>query len=161
MPSHLLVEPLASDDILAVTGCLILDALCFPRPGFVAARDLTRPGFRAWVCRSTETPSPWGFLGCTRVRDSLHVSAVATHPDFRRQGVAFALMRTAILQARHARLARVVLEVSPDNEGAVALYQKLGFTISNRVPGYYGAGEDALVMTLPLAQPKTRLKTRS
>jgi ribosomal-protein-alanine N-acetyltransferase len=161
MPPHLIVEPLGGDDVLTVVNCLILDALCFPLPGFVAARDLPRPGFRAWVCRSTDEAAPWGFLGCVRNRDSLHITVVATHPEQRRKGVAYALMRTAILQARQARLARVSLEVRPENQGAIALYEKLGFAVADRVPAYYGPGDDALIMVLPLAQPKTRLKTRS
>lgn len=161
MSPHLLVEPLGEEDILTIVNCMIIDALSFPRPGFVAARDLPRVGFRAWVCRSTDDPALWGFLGCLRNRDGLHVTAVATHPDHRRQGVAYALMRTALLQARQARLARVTLEVRPDNREALALYEKLGFSTTDRIPSYYGPGDDALVLVLPLAQPRTRLKTRS
>lgn len=70
-------------------------------------------------------------------------------------------MRTAVLQARHARLSRVSLEVRPDNRGAIALYEKLGFATVDRIPSYYGPGDDALLLVLPLAQPKSRHKTRS
>jgi ribosomal protein S18 acetylase RimI-like enzyme len=161
MQPHLIVEPLGEEDILTIVHCMLIDALSFPRPGFVAARDLPRVGFRAWVCRSTDAPEPWGFLGCLRKRDGIHITAVATHPEHRRKGVAYALMRTAILQARHARLTRISLEVRPDNQAAIALYEKLGFSTSDRIPSYYGPGDDALVLVLTLAQPKPRLKTRS
>ena len=149
MPAHLLVEPLG-DDIVTVAGCLVLDALAFPRPGFVAARDLRRPGFRAWVCRSTDTPDLWGFLGCLRARDALHITVVTCAEAHRRHGVGTALLRTAMLQARTARLSRLTLEVRPDNTAAIALYHKLGFTDEGLRSDYYGPGDDALSMSLVL-----------
>ncbi len=149
MPAHLLVEPLG-DDIITIAGCLVLDALAFPRPGFVAARDLRRPGFRAWVCRSTDTPELWGFLGSLRSRDALHVTAVTCAEAHRRHGVGTALLRTAMLQARTMRLHRLTLEVRPDNEPAVALYRKLGFSDEGLRPSYYGPGDDALSFSLSL-----------
>jgi len=158
MPTHLIVEPLG-DDIVTLASCMVIDALAFPRPGFIAARDLRRPGFRAWVCRSTDGPELWGFLGALRVRGALHITAVATTPEHRRGGVGLALLRTAILQARQARLGRVTLEVRPDNEAALRLYEKLGFELVERLPAYYGPGDDALAMSLTVSQPKPRLRT--
>jgi ribosomal protein S18 acetylase RimI-like enzyme len=159
MPTHLIVEPLG-EDIITLAHCMLIDALSFPRPGLIAARDLRRTGFRAWVCRSTDDPAPWGFLGAQRSREALHITAVAASPERRRKGVGLALMRTAILQARQARLPRVTLEVRPDNEEAIQLYEKLAFTVSGKIPEYYGPGDDAISMVLSLAQPRPRLRTR-
>ena len=149
MPAHLMVEPLG-DDIVTIAGCLVLDALAFPRPGFVAARDLSRPSFRAWVCRSTDTPDLWGFLGCVRARDSLHITVVTCAEAHRRHGVGTALLRTALLQARTQRLARLTLEVRPDNAAAIALYRKLGFSEQGLRADHYGPGDDALAMSLTI-----------
>jgi len=37
-----------------------------------------------------------------------------------------------------------------DNRIAQALYEKLGYTVTQRLPRYYTNGEDALLMTKPL-----------
>lgn len=129
---------------------MVLDALCFPTPGFVAARDLSCPGFHLWGCRSTDDPMLWGFLACSNQKMKLQISALATHPHHRRQGVARALMCNAIARAQLSSLSSILLEVHCKNEGAISLYKQLSFTIQNRIPAYYGPGQDAFLMELPL-----------
>jgi ribosomal-protein-alanine N-acetyltransferase len=45
---------------------------------------------------------------------------------------------------------RMLLEVRPDNEPAVALYRRLGFAAVTTRRDYYGPGAHALVMLRPL-----------
>lgn len=59
--------------------------------------------------------------------DTWVVANVAVHPGFRRQGIAQALMRAALADARRQEAASVVLQVEEDNVGARQLYHKLGF----------------------------------
>lgn len=40
----------------------------------------------------------------------------------------------------------VFLSVAPDNRGAILLYEKMGFSCSQEVSGYFGPGEDRLIM---------------
>ncbi len=54
------------------------------------------------------------------------VSGVCTHPDFRGQGYAGGLMRL-VAQRIIARGETPFLHVYPDNAGAIALYETLGF----------------------------------
>lgn len=158
MPQHLLVEPMGTD-IVVLGWCMVIDAVSFPRPGVVFARDLARPTFRAWVCRSTDSPEPWGFLGSHRAADTLHITALASSPEHRRQGVATALLRTAMLYGKQSRLARVSLEVHQNNTGAIQLYERLGFSVAKSLADYYGPGEDAVSMVLPLRGTR-RVETR-
>jgi GNAT superfamily N-acetyltransferase len=71
------------------------------------------------------------------------IANVAVHPDYRRQGIAEAMMKAAVAHAyrHHARWA--TLEVDAKNVGARALYEKLDFTTYETLSqweciGYYG-----------------------
>ncbi len=55
------------------------------------------------------------------------IANVAVHPDFRRHGIARAMVEAAIAKARRERGRWVALEVEADNVGAKALYQSLAF----------------------------------
>lgn len=55
------------------------------------------------------------------------VMAVATHPDFRRRGIARAILANVIDRARAASLPHLTLTVRADNYPALTLYQSLGF----------------------------------
>lgn len=55
------------------------------------------------------------------------IANVATHPDFRRQGIARQLTQAALSRAREKRARSVWLHVRDDNPGAIQLYKDLGF----------------------------------
>ncbi len=55
------------------------------------------------------------------------IANVAVHPQYRRRGMALALMKATLDFIRHQGGAAVMLQVDDDNLGAVALYRRLGF----------------------------------
>lgn len=55
------------------------------------------------------------------------IANVATHPDYRRRGIARALTEAAMQRAREKQAASIWLHVREDNTGAVNLYRDLGF----------------------------------
>ncbi len=55
------------------------------------------------------------------------VANVATHPDYRRQGIGRALTERVMKQARDKRASAIWLHVRDDNHGAIKLYEELGF----------------------------------
>ena len=61
-------------------------------------------------------------------RNVLYVDALATHPDFRRRGVATALLGEADRMAARAGLPAVALDTGIENRAARALYERSGFT---------------------------------
>ena len=63
------------------------------------------------------------FLICDYEADIVYIG---TDPNFRRQGVASALIRTFIEQSK---IARIFLEVSTENAVAISLYKSLGFEV--------------------------------
>lgn len=78
----------------------------------------------------------------------LHRIMVA--PDHRGHGAAGRLMGAGLEWAAATGAERMLLEVRHDNLGAIALYEKFGFTPIARRRGYYGAGVDAVVMQASL-----------
>ena len=81
--------------------------------------------------------------------DELHVATIATHPDFRRQGLGKKILVHALLDARDEGVIRAFLEVRERNEAAQNLYLSLGFVEDGRRKEYYkDTNEDAILMSV-------------
>ncbi len=81
--------------------------------------------------------------------DEMHIATIATHPDFRRQGLGERILAEALTDAQTAGARLAFLEVRAANEAAQAMYRKFGFEITGKRPKYYkDNGEDAILMTL-------------
>ena len=63
------------------------------------------------------------------------VHAVYVHPDARGSGASAALLRAALEAARGRGAARAALWVNGENGHARALYERLGFRETGRIPG--------------------------
>ncbi len=59
--------------------------------------------------------------------DRYLITNVAVKPSYRRQGIARALMESALAHLRSMHVKTAVLNVRPNNPGAIKLYQDLGF----------------------------------
>ncbi|MDO9303651.1 MAG: GNAT family N-acetyltransferase [Anaerolineales bacterium] len=55
------------------------------------------------------------------------IANIATHPDYRRMGIARALTERAMQHAHEKKVDNIWLHVREDNLGAIELYTKLGF----------------------------------
>lgn len=86
-----------------------------------------------------------GFVLFWLLPGELEVLDLAVHPDFRRRGIATALLRRALKEGARAGACDAFLEVRVTGEAARSLYEKLGFLPIHRRVGYYPDGEDALV----------------
>ncbi len=92
-----------------------------------------------------------GYVGMLYVLDEGYISNVAVRQDFRRRGVADALLLALEERARALLLSFLTLEVRAGNSPAVALYEKRGYRVVGRRKNYYEKPtEDALLMTLTL-----------
>ena len=87
-------------------------------------------------------------IGCLwAILEEAHITMLAIHPQFQRQGLGQALLLALLKSACDRQLERSTLEVRDSNLAAVSLYKKFGFKEAGRRKRYYeDTGEDALVM---------------
>jgi ribosomal-protein-alanine N-acetyltransferase len=88
-----------------------------------------------------------GYAFVSRYVDAWHVMNVAVVDEFRRRGIASALLER-IFEATSTDPRRgYTLEVRISNTGAIKLYERLGFEVRGVRRGYYTDNrEDALIM---------------
>lgn len=88
-----------------------------------------------------------GYVGMWIVFDEGHITNLATHPQFRRRGVARKLMDELITASKERGVRYLTLEVRRTNSEAQELYQNLGFVhMGVRRKYYLDNNEDALIM---------------
>ena len=88
-----------------------------------------------------------GYIGSQTCGDESDVMNVAVHPDFRRRGIAEALVTGLADQLKAIGSRCLTLEVRASNAPAIALYEKMGFAEVGRRKNYYrNPREDALIM---------------
>jgi ribosomal protein S18 acetylase RimI-like enzyme len=90
--------------------------------------------------------APWHWPGIRKVAregagrapkppaDSFYIDALATSQDYRRRGVAAALLEHAEKLARDGGFAWLALDTTASNSGARALYERYGFEVGQEVP---------------------------
>ena len=82
---------------------------------------------------------------------AIDIHNLAVHAEYRRRGIARALLQRVINQAKVQSITRVMLEVRKSNLPAQKLYESAGFSVTAIRKGYYSDNdEDALAMTLEL-----------
>ena len=88
-----------------------------------------------------------GYIGSQTVMDETDMMNVAVHPDFRRQGIAEALVNALVENLQKMGSHCLTLEVRASNIPAITLYEKLGFSEIGRRKNYYrNPREDALIL---------------
>ena len=88
-----------------------------------------------------------GYVVNSRYVDAWHVMNVAVDPDVRRRGVATALLEHLFELTQDDERRGYTLEVRISNDGAIRLYERLGFEPRGIRRGYYTDNrEDALIM---------------
>ena len=91
-----------------------------------------------------------GYGGFWLLYDEAHISTLAVHTVWRRQGLGELLLVALLDEARRLGAVRATLEVRVSNVAAQALYAKYGFEQAGRRKAYYNDnGEDALILTTP------------
>lgn len=69
--------------------------------------------------------------------DEWYVDALAVFTDWGRQGIGTRLLQAAEQQARHQGYSKIALNVSQENEQALALYQRLQYVITQQTLLYH------------------------
>ncbi|MBU6444289.1 MAG: GNAT family N-acetyltransferase [Alphaproteobacteria bacterium] len=145
------LRTVASADASLLAG---LHAACFAEGWSAAAISglLSAPGAFAFLGEIEGIAA--GFVLARTAADEAEILTLAVAPDFRRRGLARALLRAAAAEAAKRRAAVLFLEVDSENIAARELYDALGFAEVGRRGAYYArkgtrAG-DALTLKLTL-----------
>lgn len=88
-----------------------------------------------------------GYVGSQTVLGETDMMNIATHPDYRMQGIATRLILGLVDALEKRGSHSLMLEVRASNETAISIYRKLGFSEVGRRKNYYrNPKEDALIL---------------
>jgi ribosomal-protein-alanine N-acetyltransferase len=111
------------------------------------AGELAKPSSLSVGAFDRESGALVGYLVISRYVDAWHVMNVAVAPERRRRGVARTLLEHLFEVTGGDERRGYTLEVRVSNEGAIKLYERLGFVARGVRRGYYTDNrEDALIM---------------
>jgi ribosomal-protein-alanine N-acetyltransferase len=144
---NMIIRKMTIEDIEQV---IAIDRVSFslPWPERSFRFDLTdNPASRCWVAEIDGKVV--GMIVAWLIVDEVHVATIATHPDFRRRGVAKKLLAHTLQYLKEEGAQSSFLEVRASNFAAQEMYRKFGYEESGVRPRYYKDNdEDALLMTL-------------
>ncbi|MBE9207241.1 ribosomal protein S18-alanine N-acetyltransferase [Nostoc sp. LEGE 06077] len=147
--SDLILRSLTIDDLSAI---LELDQACFgglwTMEGY--QRELDSPNSELLGLFSPLSSIKLLGMGCFwSIVDEAHITILAIHPQYHRQGLGQALLYALLKTSGDRGLERATLEVRASNLAAISLYQKFGFKTAGLRRRYYqDNGEDALILWL-------------
>jgi ribosomal-protein-alanine N-acetyltransferase len=126
-----------------------IERVSYPTPWSrsMFAGELAKPSSLSLGAFDVETGALVGYLVISRYVDAWHVMNVAVAPEHRRQGIAKALLDRLFEVTASDERRGYTLEVRVSNEGAIRLYEEMGFVARGVRRGYYTDNrEDALIM---------------
>ena len=124
-----------------------LEKICFSDPWSEKSIASELDNKLAFWLVAAEGDTVAGYIGSQTVIDETDMMNVAVHPDFRRKGIAEALVNTLVENLQKMGSRCLTLEVRASNAPAIALYEKLGFAEIGRRKNYYrNPREDALIL---------------
>ena len=124
-----------------------LEKICFSDPWSERSIASELDNKLAFWLVATEGETVAGYIGSQTVMEESDMMNVAVHPDFRRQGIAEALVSGLVEHLKAMGSHCLTLEVRASNAPAIALYEKLGFAEIGRRKNYYrNPREDALIL---------------
>ena len=114
-----------------------LEKLCFSEPWSEnsVAGELSNP-LSLWLV-AVDGEHLAGYVGSQSVLGESDMMNIAVDPNYRRQGVAAALIEALVASLKVNGNHCLTLEVRASNVPAIALYEKLGFAQVGRRPNYY------------------------
>lgn len=142
----IIFAPMREEDIDAVTE-IEQSAQAFPwtRGNFA---DSLKAGHGMWVCHHGN--ALLGHAVLMMAVDEAHLLNITVLPERQRRGLGGELLGYLFDVARSHGAVRMLLEVRPGNDAALALYRRFGFGEVGRRRGYYQGSEDAIVMAREL-----------
>jgi ribosomal-protein-alanine N-acetyltransferase len=152
------IEPLPRGAASAIS---LLHRACFPEDPWDARaieQIIGIPGFFGQV--GWAKTAPVGFALTLALGDEAEIVSLGVLPDHRRCGIGSAILDAVCREARLRGAERVVLEMASDNEAALGLYVRRGFTVVGCRRNYYRRAERVVdALTLRVQLPAASLAT--
>ena len=124
-----------------------LEKLCFSDPWSEKSVASELDNKLAWWLVATDGDRVAGYVGSQTVMGETDMMNIAVHPDYRRRGLAEALVNALVEELKKQESHCLTLEVRASNEAAQKLYEKLGFAQVGLRKNYYRSPkEDALIL---------------
>lgn len=122
--------------------------------------ELSLPGRTWWVAH--DRGDIVGFAGGVLAGERIEVMDLAVARERRREGIASRLVERVAYDGQMLGATEISLEVHEGNASARGLYESLGLVQVGRRRNYYGAGNDAIIMSaaLPLVVDAARVGER-
>ncbi|HVC40257.1 MAG TPA: ribosomal protein S18-alanine N-acetyltransferase [Candidatus Dormibacteraeota bacterium] len=142
---QLRVSPMRDEDIAEVRT-IELAVFPTPWPGSAYQRELNQNRAAHYICLRRNRLVV-GYGGLWAVGEEAHVTTIGVAAEWQGQGFGRAIFAALVNRSYALRANFISLEVRPNNEPAIRLYENFGFKVIGRRRGYYtDNGEDALVM---------------
>lgn len=150
------VYPLKNTDI---RGCAFCHAKSFPKPWSEEEIKsfLKKDAVFGFAAKRSAEENPSGFILGMKCGDRLEILTIAVDPEFRRQGIALALLEKIKKACQNKTVTSLDIEVSKNNQPAINLYEGYGFMRVGKRNKYYKEKEasgfrrvDALLYRLDL-----------
>jgi ribosomal-protein-alanine N-acetyltransferase len=149
--SGLIIRKMTFDDLEQV---IAIDQMSFslPWPQRSFQFELTdNPASRCWVAELDGRVV--GMLVGWLIVDEIHIATLATHPNFRKQGIGEKLLSFTLQSAKDEGAVSSFLEVRESNSAALKMYRKFGYVEDGRREGYYKDNDEtAILMSAPLTR---------
>lgn len=100
---------------------------------FIAVKGKSAQGYVMAALEQTNPQRAW-------------ILSLAVRPKYRGLGLSEQLMDAAMEALKKAGVKEVLLTVAPDNERAIYLYEKLGFTNGKIIDDFFGPGDHRKLM---------------
>ncbi|WP_179953117.1 GNAT family N-acetyltransferase [Desulfobotulus mexicanus] len=137
------IRPMLSGDLAAVVD---LERRIFPYPwnkqDFMS--EISIPD--GFSCIAENSRIIMGYLCARQMADGMEILKIASHPAYRKKGVATLLMGKTYQKAGESQWPVLFLEVACKNTEALSFYRSQGFIPSGIRKGYYPDGTDAMNM---------------
>jgi ribosomal-protein-alanine N-acetyltransferase len=92
-----------------------------------------------------------GFLfGIMSSEEECRVLMLAVKKEYRNRGIGTMLLNRFLREGANRGVHSISLEVRASNLTGIRFYQRLGFMLTGRIPGYYTNGEDGYTLRLHL-----------
>ena len=127
---------------------LEIDALCFNKYDAYTLEDYRRwYGFNPDLCLVAVIDGRVAGDVISRIVEGrAELASMATHPSYRRRGVAEALLAETVKRIKARGIPQIDIEVRKTNFIGLSFWKKMGFEVIGEQSGFYGDGEDALQM---------------